>query len=275
MSTPIASGNPTMEPVHTISAPLDAPPGNDVHQPIQEGREAQTQQSQQPSGEQQQKEMHQEQHEQPAEEQLQNQERQEERQNEPLEGQHQEHQQEQHPDQHHEQHQERQPEDTGPAGLHVPTATNGMAEGHGHSPRARKDTNSSISTIASAATAATSCSVMSSPALTPTTAVPTQNIFSLKDGIAPSSSSRNRRRTGPLAPEARGRAALIRKQGSCANCKRKKIGVSACQPSANLESRPGQFTYSACLVVVRRQASRHDLGRTRAEISQLCRDTTT
>ncbi|KAJ4415210.1 hypothetical protein N0V85_002828 [Neurospora sp. IMI 360204] len=226
-----------METVHTISAPLDAPPGSDVHRPSQGGQGSQAEQSQQPNGEQQQKQTDQEQHEEHTEEQQQGQERHDEH-----EEQHQEHQQEQRPVQHHEQH---QPEDTGPAVLHVPTATNGIVESHGHSPRARKDTNSSISTIASAATAATSCSVMSSPALTPTTSVPTQNIFSLKDGNAPSSSSRNRRRTGPLAPEARGRAALIRKQGSCANCKRKKIGCDARHHGMTWEELAQKFPNSA------------------------------
>lgn len=232
MITPTASGNPTTETVHTISSPLDAPLEGDVHHPGLGEQESQAEQSQQPNGGQREKQMHREQHEENTEEQQQGQERHEE--------QHEEHHQEQRPDQVHEQHQERQPEYTSPAVLHVPTATNGIVESHGHSPRARKDTNSSISTITSAATAATSCSIGSSPSLTPTTALPTQTIFSLKDGNAPLSSSRNRRRTGPLAPEARGKAALIRKQGSCANCKRKKIGVSA-----KLGSRPGQFTYWA------------------------------
>lgn len=232
MSTPTASGNGMMETVHTIPAPLEVAPESDVHHPSQEEQRSQGEQSQQPNGERQQGQAHQEQHEGRNEEEQQSQERHEEPHDEQYDGQHQGHHQAERPDQQHEQPQERQPEDIGPAGLHVPIVTNGVVEAHGHSPRARKDTNSSISTIASAATAATSCSVVSSPALTPTTAMPTQNIFSLKDGNAPSSSSRNRRRTGPLAPEARGRAALIRKQGSCANCKRKKIGVSASLPSA-------------------------------------------
>ncbi|KAK3953540.1 hypothetical protein QBC32DRAFT_209897 [Pseudoneurospora amorphoporcata] len=243
MTTPTASGNPTMETVHTIPAPLDAPPESDVHHPSQGEQGLQAEQSQQSNGEQEQKQTHQEQHEEHTEEQQQGQERHDERQDE----QHQEHHQEQRPDHepHHEPHQERQPEDTGPAVLQVPTATNGVVESHGHSPRARKDTNSSISTIASAATAATSCSIVSSPALTPTTALPTQNIFSLKDGNAPSSSSRNRRRTGPLAPEARGRAALIRKQGSCANCKRKKIGCDARHHGMTWEELAQKFPNSA------------------------------
>ncbi|EGO52674.1 hypothetical protein NEUTE1DRAFT_91241 [Neurospora tetrasperma FGSC 2508] len=237
MTTPTASGNPTTETVHTISSPLDAPLEGDVHHPGLGEQESQAEQSQQPNGGQQEKQMHREQHEEHTEEQQQGQERHEE--------QHQEHHQEQRPDQVHEQHQERQPEYTGPAVLHVPTATIGIVESHGHSPRARKDTNSSISTITSAATAATSCSIGSSPSLTPTSALPTQNIFSLKDGNAPLSSSRNRRRTGPLAPEARGKAALIRKQGSCANCKRKKIGCDARHHGMTWEELAQKFPNSA------------------------------
>lgn len=98
------------------------------------------------------------------------------------------------------------------------------------SPPMRKDTNSSISTTATNATAATitsgdtnatSYSVESSPTFT------TQAIFSVKDGSDMSNSRRaNRRRTGPLSAEQREKAALIRKLGACPDCRRRRVAVS-------------------------------------------------
>jgi hypothetical protein len=99
---------------------------------------------------------------------------------------------------------------------------------HSTSPPFRKDTSSSISTQATAATLAstetsnTSYSADTSPNLH-------QSIFSVKDGSDVSNSRRtSRRRTGPLSQLSRERAALIRKLGACNDCRRRRV---ACHPS--------------------------------------------
>ncbi|KAJ6443076.1 acetamidase [Purpureocillium lavendulum] len=99
---------------------------------------------------------------------------------------------------------------------------------HPGSPPPRKDTTSSISTQATTATMAstetnnTSYSADTSPSLH-------QSIFSVKDGADVSNTRRtSRRRTGPLSQQSRERAALIRKLGACADCRRRRV---ACHPS--------------------------------------------
>jgi hypothetical protein len=90
----------------------------------------------------------------------------------------------------------------------------------------RKDTSSSISTQATAATLGssetntTSYSADTSPSLH-------QSIFSIKDGSDVSNNRRaSRRRTGPLSQQSRERAALIRKLGACPDCRRRRVAVS-------------------------------------------------
>ncbi|KAL3959001.1 hypothetical protein ACCO45_007163 [Purpureocillium lilacinum] len=99
---------------------------------------------------------------------------------------------------------------------------------HPGSPPPRKDTTSSVSTQATTATMAsaetnnTSYSADTSPSLH-------QSIFSVKDGADVSNTRRtSRRRTGPLSQQSRERAALIRKLGACADCRRRRV---ACHPS--------------------------------------------
>lgn len=90
----------------------------------------------------------------------------------------------------------------------------------------RKDTGSSVSTQATAATLGsaesntTSYSADTSPSLH-------QSIFSIKDGSDVSNNRRaSRRRTGPLSQQSRERAALIRKLGACPDCRRRRVAVS-------------------------------------------------
>lgn len=100
--------------------------------------------------------------------------------------------------------------------------------GQSASPPLRKDTNSSISTQATAASAAsnmsaetnnTSYSADTSPNLT--------SIFHVKDGSDVSNRVRaSRRRTGPLSQQQREKAALIRKLGACNDCRRRRVAVS-------------------------------------------------
>lgn len=91
----------------------------------------------------------------------------------------------------------------------------------------RKDTASSVSTQATAATLGssetntTSYSADTSPSLH-------QSIFSIKDGTDVSNNRRaSRRRTGPLSQQSRERAALIRKLGACPDCRRRRVAVSS------------------------------------------------
>lgn len=54
-----------------------------------------------------------------------------------------------------------------------------------------------------------------------------QGVFSVNDGSDLSQSRRaNRRRTGPLTPEQRERAAVMRKLGACKDCRRRRVAVS-------------------------------------------------
>lgn len=54
-----------------------------------------------------------------------------------------------------------------------------------------------------------------------------QRVFSVNDGSDMSQARRpNRRRTGPLTPEQREKAALMRKLGACKDCRRRRVAVS-------------------------------------------------
>jgi len=106
---------------------------------------------------------------------------------------------------------------------------------HPGSPPPRKDTTSSVSTQATTATMAsaetnnTSYSADTSPSLH-------QSIFSVKDGADVSNTRRtSRRRTGPLSQQSRERAALIRKLGACADCRRRRVAVSLTSPPEYLD----------------------------------------
>ncbi|KAM7202373.1 hypothetical protein V8F33_002781 [Rhypophila sp. PSN 637] len=59
--------------------------------------------------------------------------------------------------------------------------------------------------------------------------IPTQAVFSVKDGSDVAAQRRpSRRRTGPLSEEQRRRAALIRKLGACTDCRKRRV---ACHPN--------------------------------------------
>lgn len=95
------------------------------------------------------------------------------------------------------------------------------------SPPVRKDTQLSTSTTATnatsnAATATSPTSSASSP-----TAIPGQTLFSINNADTSQGRRGNRRRTGPLLPEQREKAAIIRKMGACDDCRRRRV---ACQP---------------------------------------------
>ncbi len=104
------------------------------------------------------------------------------------------------------------------------------------SPPGRKDTMSSTSTVASAETVATSYGTdhlsagSSYSADHPTRSgaqLPSQAVFSVKDLQDPDGNRRpSRRRTGPLTPQQREKAALIRKLGACPDCRRRRVAVS-------------------------------------------------
>lgn len=99
------------------------------------------------------------------------------------------------------------------------------------SPPLRKDaqfstsistTNATSNSLASAATAASPTSTGSPPS-----AIPGQTLFSINISDASLGKRPNRRRTGPLLPEQREKAAIIRKMGACEDCRRRRVG---CQP---------------------------------------------
>ncbi|KAK2002909.1 hypothetical protein LX36DRAFT_194920 [Colletotrichum falcatum] len=98
------------------------------------------------------------------------------------------------------------------------------------SPPLRKDTNSSISTQATAASAATNMSAdTSNTSYSADTSPNLTSIFHVKDGSDVSNRVRaSRRRTGPLSQQQREKAALIRKLGACNDCRRRRV---ACHPS--------------------------------------------
>ncbi|RYP44429.1 hypothetical protein DL768_009101 [Monosporascus sp. mg162] len=91
----------------------------------------------------------------------------------------------------------------------------------------RKDTTSSNSTNASDVTAVTNTTGDTSA--TAYSVESSQSIFSVKDGAEISGNRRaSRRRTGPLSAQQREKAALIRKLGACADCRRRRV---ACHPN--------------------------------------------
>ncbi|KAI5859656.1 hypothetical protein GGS23DRAFT_615855 [Durotheca rogersii] len=91
----------------------------------------------------------------------------------------------------------------------------------------RKDTSSSTSTVATEATAVSNASADTNS--TAYSVESSQSIFSVKDGSEISHNRRaSRRRTGPLSAQQREKAALIRKLGACADCRRRRV---ACHPN--------------------------------------------
>ncbi|KAI1103436.1 hypothetical protein F4804DRAFT_352925 [Jackrogersella minutella] len=91
----------------------------------------------------------------------------------------------------------------------------------------RKDTGSSTSTAATDATAVSNASTDTNS--TAYSVESSQSIFSVKDGSEISHNRRaSRRRTGPLSAQQREKAALIRKLGACADCRRRRV---ACHPN--------------------------------------------
>ncbi|KAF6818153.1 hypothetical protein CSOJ01_02034 [Colletotrichum sojae] len=107
-----------------------------------------------------------------------------------------------------------------------PPATPGQSA----SPPLRKDTNSSISTQATSASAATNMSAeTNNTSYSADTSPNLTSIFHVKDGSDVSNRVRaSRRRTGPLSQQQREKAALIRKLGACHDCRRRRV---ACHPS--------------------------------------------
>ncbi|XXH03090.1 hypothetical protein Hte_009480 [Hypoxylon texense] len=86
----------------------------------------------------------------------------------------------------------------------------------------RKDTASSTSTNATDATAVSNASTDTNS--TAYSVESSQSIFSVKDGSEISHNRRaSRRRTGPLSAQQREKAALIRKLGACADCRRRRV----------------------------------------------------
>ncbi|KAK4659582.1 hypothetical protein QC762_111580 [Podospora pseudocomata] len=149
------------------------------------------------------------------------------------------HQQQQQQQLHHPQHQ--QP----PPGSPV-ADTGGLVNGGGDYGRQheggspmRQNTTSSTTTVASLASLATGrttptpysleAHTPSSPSLATTAQAAAQAVFSARDGADVTAQRRaSRRRTGPLNPEQREKASLIRKMGACGDCKRRRV---ACHPS--------------------------------------------
>jgi hypothetical protein len=131
-----------------------------------------------------------------------------------------------HSHQHHRHHHHHQPSPEEQDGRSGPTHLERSPISPGHSsPPPRKDTVSSTSTNDSDMTVVTeetndtngtNYSVQSS-----------QSIFSVKDGAEVANNRRaSRRRTGPLSAQQREKAALIRKLGACADCRRRRVAVS-------------------------------------------------
>ncbi|TEA13741.1 hypothetical protein C8034_v004126 [Colletotrichum sidae] len=102
--------------------------------------------------------------------------------------------------------------------------------GQSASPPLRKDTNSSISTQATSASAVTNMSAeTSNTSYSADTSPNLTSIFHVMDGSDVSNRVRaSRRRTGPLSQQQREKAALIRKLGACNDCRRRRV---ACHPS--------------------------------------------
>ncbi|KAI0173574.1 hypothetical protein GGR52DRAFT_580168 [Hypoxylon sp. FL1284] len=153
-------------------------------------------------------------------------------------GQHVSHQHEQ------QQQQQQQQQQKQPAGGHQPSQQHPSHRGHGTHPEhvqrdsqpasptqsatpIRKDTASSTSTNATDATAVSNASTDTNS--TAYSVESSQSIFSVKDGSEISHNRRaSRRRTGPLSAQQREKAALIRKLGACADCRRRRV---ACHPN--------------------------------------------
>ncbi|KAK0665648.1 hypothetical protein QBC41DRAFT_11119 [Cercophora samala] len=163
-------------------------------------------------------------------------------------------QQQQQPPHHQQQYQQQQqqqpqqPPPSGSPGLgtnSLDASTRGLVNGGGDYGRQhdgdtpmRQNTTSSTTTVASLASLATEGTTPtpyslethtpSSPSLA-TAQAAAQAVFSARDGADLTAQRRaSRRRTGPLNPEQREKASLIRKMGACGDCKRRRV---ACHPS--------------------------------------------
>lgn len=120
-----------------------------------------------------------------------------------------------------------------PSHLHL--EVNGQPHNHtangSASPPVRQNTISSVSTMATLASNATSMHTVASPS-TPTNEnvrphLNGQLSFSANDTDGTSKKKGGaRRRTGPLTEEQRQRAALMRRLGACDTCRAKRVGVS-------------------------------------------------
>ncbi|KAK3335415.1 hypothetical protein B0T19DRAFT_348802 [Cercophora scortea] len=163
--------------------------------------------------------------------------------------QHQQHQQHQHQQQQAQQQQQQQQQQQPPPlpppphhQLPAPSGADELGNGatvgsHAHQVEsgtlpARKDTTSSISTTATGASLASLASSDTGTTAQSVEASPNyaaQAVFSVKDGSDIIAQRRaSRRRTGPLSSGQRERAALIRKLGACADCRRRRV---ACHPN--------------------------------------------
>ncbi|KAI2626041.1 hypothetical protein GGS26DRAFT_599949 [Hypomontagnella submonticulosa] len=146
------------------------------------------------------------------------------------------------PHQHEDQQQQQQKQQSSSAGHHQPAQQLQPHQGahpehvqHGSHPPSpsqsaapiRKDTSSSTSTTATDGTAVSNTSTDTNS--TAYSVESSQSIFSVKDGSEISHNRRaSRRRTGPLSAQQREKAALIRKLGACADCRRRRV---ACHPN--------------------------------------------
>ncbi|KAK4201794.1 hypothetical protein QBC40DRAFT_48751 [Triangularia verruculosa] len=138
-------------------------------------------------------------------------------------------------------HPQQQPPPPPPPGGSPGTGTSALVNGgeYGRQLEAaspmRQNTNSSTTTVTSQATDGTTPTPYSLDTHTPsspslaTAQVAAQAVFNARDGADVTAQRRaSRRRTGPLNPEQREKASLIRKMGACGDCKRRRV---ACHPS--------------------------------------------
>ncbi|KAK0729296.1 hypothetical protein B0T21DRAFT_385379 [Apiosordaria backusii] len=147
-------------------------------------------------------------------------------------------QQQQQQQQHHPQQQPHQQPPPPPGSPGTSNLVNGGDHGRQHeaSSPMRQNTTSSTATVPSLASLSTegttptpySLETPTSPSFA-TAQAAAQAVFSARDGADVTAQRRaSRRRTGPLNPEQREKASLIRKMGACGDCKRRRV---ACHPS--------------------------------------------
>lgn len=77
-----------------------------------------------------------------------------------------------------------------------------------------------------------------------------QGVFPVNGSDSSQKKRANRRRTGPLTPDQRHKAAMIRKLGACADCRRRRVAVSmiSCYGQPQPLLRGSNQTGSACVV---------------------------